>query len=98
MVISRTKQDQGFSNPGFLGQDFAEFRDEITLEFRFQNLMKKSRGNPFQLIYPSQRQKKWKLEILIQNFENFQIFKILEKNSQIKNFFSKFPKPKRGRQ
>ena len=27
MVISRTKQDQGFSNPGFLGQDFAEFRD-----------------------------------------------------------------------
>ena len=49
-------------------------------------------------IYPSQRQNLLPtLEILIQNFENFQIFKILEKNSQIQNFFPKFPKPQRGR-
>ena len=49
-------------------------------------------------IYPSQRQNLLlTLEILIQNFENFKNFKILEKNSQIQNFFPKFPKPQRGR-
>ena len=47
MVISRTKQDQGFSNPGFLEQDFAEywdpgiFLDGIILKFGSLDLMKK---------------------------------------------------------
>ena len=49
-------------------------------------------------IYPSQRQNLLPtLEILVQNFEKFQIFKILEKNCQVQSFFPKFPKPQRGR-
>ena len=57
-----------------------------------------SKVQKFIAIYPSQRQNLLPtLEILIQNFENFQIFKILEKNSQFQNFFPKFPKPQRGR-
>jgi hypothetical protein len=48
-------------------------------------------------IYPSQRQNLLPtLEILIQNFENFQIFKILEKNSKIQNFFLEISKTTEG--
>ena len=51
----------------------------------------------FGKIYPSQRQNLLPtLEILIQNFENFQIFKILEKNSQIQNFFLEISKTTEG--
>ena len=52
----------------------------------------------YKRIYPFQRQNLLPiLEILIQNFENFYIFKMLEKNSQIQNFFPKFPTPQKGR-
>ena len=48
-------------------------------------------------IYPSQRQNLLPtLKILIRNFENFQFFKILEKNSQVQNFFSKISKTAKG--
>ena len=56
MVISRTRQDQGISNPGFLGQDFAEYRDPGIFfgwdypEIQIPRSYEKSRGNPFQLI------------------------------------------------
>ena len=51
----------------------------------------------FDDIYPSQRQNLLPtLEILVQNFENFQNFKILEKNSQIQNFFLKISKTTQG--
>jgi len=49
------------------------------------------------IIYPSQRQNLLPtLKILVQNFENFQNFKILEKNSQIQNFFLKISKTTQG--
>ena len=51
----------------------------------------------FILIYPSQRQNLLPtLEILIQNFENFQIFKILEKKFPNSEFFSKISKTTKG--
>ena len=51
----------------------------------------------FSSIYPSQRQNLLPtLEILIQNFENFQIFKILEKKFPNSEFFSKISKTTKG--
>ena len=51
----------------------------------------------FKHIYPSQRQNLLPtLEILIQNFENFQIFKILEKKFPNSEFFSKISKTTKG--
>ena len=51
----------------------------------------------FLLIYPTQRQNLLRtLEILIKKFENFQIFKILEKNSQNLEFFSKISQTTKG--
>ena len=51
----------------------------------------------FEPIYPSQRQNLLPtLKILIQNFENFQIFKILEKKFLIQNFFLKISKTTEG--
>ena len=77
---------------------FCKFREKISKFWNFLQILKIMENfGKFRIIYPSQRQNLLPtLEILIQNFENFQIFKILEKKFPNSEFFLKISKTTEG--